>query len=175
MIKNLIIAVVVVLLGVGGWVLYGGGSGSSSIPDISLWMKSEGNNISFSYPERFESLYVIPQAWPPILEIASYPYECPEGERTLPTKEIGKISKRTIGGTEYCRQEKIGAAAGSAYHQFVYETIYDGKHFSLAFSLQYPNCNNFATDDEQNMCREGQSAFDVDSLVGRLMKTTSVR
>jgi len=149
----------------------------------TIWTIAENNNdsnnnlwttiindqgITFQYPKELLAKYVSVVEWPPVIKIETGIYSC----KTTPQEVSGMsdiVSERMVDDRTYCVNIKHEGAAGSVYSSYTYTTVKNGKLVNVAFTLQYPNCNNY--DDEQNKaCTSEREAFDIDTTVDRIVQ-----
>jgi hypothetical protein len=149
----------------------------------TIWTIAENNNdsnnnlwttiindqgITFQYPKELLAKYVSVVEWPPVIKIETGTYSC-----KITPQEISSVSEitsqRMVDDRTYCVNIKHEGAAGSVYSSYTYTTVKNGKLVNVAFTLQYPNCNNY--DDEQNKaCTSEREAFDIDATVDRIVQ-----
>lgn len=140
-------------------------------PEASVpadWLTASGA-IAFRYPADLGTTYIHAQAWPPQAQVLDTPFSCAGGGNEL--MEAGKIAEHTVGGQVYCATEKVGAAAGSTYTQYTYTFPKQGKTLIFVFTLQSPQCDNFADDSQKSACVQEEASFDVSGLVDMMARS----
>ncbi|MFA7216423.1 MAG: hypothetical protein WC095_00345 [Candidatus Paceibacterota bacterium] len=135
-----------------------------------LWITTTNDqSIIFQYPKELLAKYVSVVEWPPVIKIEDGTYFC---ETTpLEVSSMSDItSQRMVDNRTYCVNIKNEGAAGSVYLSYTYTTVKNDKLVNVAFTLQYPNCNNY--DDEQNKaCTSERETFDIDSIIDRIVQS----
>lgn len=136
----------------------------------NLWSTITNNQgITFQYPKELLAKYVSVTEWPPFVKIETGTYSC-----KTTSQEVSSMSditsERLVDNRTYCVNIKNEGAAGSVYSSYTYTTVKSGKLVKASFTLQYPNCNNY--DEEQSKaCVSEREAFDVDSIIDRIVQT----
>ncbi|MBI2610110.1 hypothetical protein HYW53_02950 [Candidatus Giovannonibacteria bacterium] len=147
-----------------------------SYMDPNLKTVKDPGGFDFMYPEKFETEYVGGHEWPPKIEIKTGIYSCKPGEAKnsngLPD---AKTSEKKIGNVNYCIEESMGAAAGSAYTEYAYVFSLDGKLMRMTFALRFPNCENYADQTIVKKCKSEQEMFNLDMIIGDIVNSIRFR
>lgn len=123
--------------------------------------------LNFVQDQNFDRDFVTPVDFPPIARIIPEAYSCTEaGDEHL---RAGKTEIIKIDNDEYCLTKVSEGAAGSTYTQYSYLKDIGGQVVSLNFSFRFVQCMNY-DDIEQNMCKQEQSEFNLDSFVHNIFK-----
>jgi hypothetical protein len=124
--------------------------------------------VAFKYPEKLSTTYMSAQDWPPQVAIGNGPFKCTEAGTE--TDRAGKTEKTTINGRVYCVTAVTGAAAGSTYTEYAYETMKGDKLVILTFSIKSPQCANY-DEPKRAECEAERASFNIDELVDKIVGT----
>lgn len=126
--------------------------------------------VSFQYPSNLGTHYIATVDWPPKIQIAKGPFSCTEGGSE--TEQAGKTTKVTINGHVYCMTKFTQGAAGSLYNLYAYGFEKNGKVVILAFSLRFPQCDNYE-DPQKTECKNEESSFNVNAVVDQIAQSVT--
>jgi hypothetical protein len=132
----------------------------------------EKSDIMFSYPLTLPYRFVSFTEWPPRFINSLYPTNCVDDEQTIAMSGVTH-QLETINSTEYCLGERREGAAGSIYK--TYEASYpkDGQYFTMSFTLQYVNCQNFPI-ETATTCEDEQASFPLNALIDDIAQSATL-
>jgi hypothetical protein len=128
--------------------------------------------LEFRYPEKISTGYVNPLQWPPKAAVAAGPLRCDSVPAGTSSPETKAVSKK-INGADYCLKTSVGAAAGSTYTDYAYQTMRAERLLSLSFTLQTPRCENYP-EPQKASCQKEQADFDADTLADGILKSVKL-
>ncbi len=139
-------------------------------PNGWLTFTDQEQKIRFKYPRQLIADFISPQDWPPQVLISTENFTCTTTPETssLPNRVI----KRLVDDRAYCVSAMSEGAAGTTYTEYNYTTKKDGNLVIVQFTLRYPQCLNY-DDPQQTACVKEREAFDLDSLVDRIVNSIS--
>ncbi|PIR89466.1 MAG: hypothetical protein COU07_01020 [Candidatus Harrisonbacteria bacterium CG10_big_fil_rev_8_21_14_0_10_40_38] len=129
--------------------------------DTQKWKTKREGMVEFQYPDSLETTYIGAHEWPPQITIEAQQKACTG-------------STRKMNGKTYCINSEVGAAAGSTYITYTYETARGGNTVRAVFTLRYPQCGNYAEGPEQKKCEDEQNSFNLDALIDGIIRTVRV-
>jgi len=143
---------------------------NSNNSDNNLWETiTNDQDITFQYPKELLAKYVSVVEWPPVVRIETEKFSC----KTTP-QEVSSLSditsERMVDNRTYCVNIKNEGAAGSVYSSYTYTTAKNNNIVKISFTLQYPNCNNYET-DQNKACVSERETFDLDFLIDKIAQT----
>ncbi len=147
---------------------------NDSEPDNDLWTTiTNDQDITFQYPKELLAKYVSVVDWPPLIKMETGTYSCETTPQELSSMS-DITSERLVDNRTYCVNIKNEGAAGSVYSSYTYTTAKGGKLVKVSFTLQYPDCNNY-DEKQRNDCTSEREAFDIDSIVDRIIQAIKIK
>ena len=153
---SLTIILVIIILGVVGYVFYQNSQTSDQTADWKTYTDS-AQIFSFKYPEKLSTVYIKTQEWPPSVKIATGNFSC-AGRETLTTPV-------------FCVVAQEEPAAGTFYTSYAYTTTLDDKLVTFNFILRQPNDCGPIPDVDRQKCLDEERSFSVDNLVQQIFAT----
>jgi hypothetical protein len=129
-------------------------------------------NIEYQYLEKLPTTFIRGQSWPPIVTVVAGEFSCKGTSAGTSSMEVTAV-ERKIGTQDYCVKQSVDAAAGSAYYNYEYSTLKDGKLATIEFILQEPQCANY-DDPQQTACSKERQEFNPDSLVTPIIDSLKI-
>lgn len=134
-----------------------------------LSFTDRGTGLKFNYPKTLESKYISENQWPPVITIIdAEQLNCPETPAESSLANI--VISRQINNRVYCIKTFSEGAAGSIYTNYNYSTLWRQRVVNLDFILQYPRCDNYS-DQQQEDCNKEREKFDLDSVVDNIFSS----
>lgn len=128
----------------------------------------EAQDVSFRYPDSFNTTYMRAFDWPPQVQIINELLECIEAGSEI--DRAGRTEKNIINGREYCVTKQTEGAVGSIYTQYAYAVQKDKKTVIFTFSTRATQCGNY--DEPQKIeCENERVSFDINDLIDRIAET----
>jgi hypothetical protein len=136
--------------------------------DMSAWLLSDAENVTFKYPAVFSTAYLKPVDWPPVFNLSPLPFACAEAGNAV--DRAGETVLRVVNGHAYCITERDEGAAGTLYAQYAYAFSFHGQTGILTFTTRMPTCENY-DDPEKAACQEERRAFKLNLLIDAIAST----
>ncbi len=172
--RTIIIVVIVLILGVTGFLLLGKNNPKSSMANVPADWKSYSDakqEVTFRFPEKFGGEYIHAVDWPPQVQILNEKWSC--AEAGVETDRAGRTEKKIINGKEFCITRESEGAAGSTYTMYAYVFPFGKKTAIFTFSMQKVQCDNY-DEPKKTECKNAQASFDVDSTLGSMAGSVKV-
>lgn len=127
--------------------------------------------ITFQYPEKFGSVYIREQDWPPKVQVIKGPFSCTNaGDETART---GKTETKLINGRSYCVTTITEGAAGSTYTEYAYAKQMGDKTLYFTFTMRAVQCGNY-DEPKKTECLVERDNFRVDNLIDGVIQTAKI-
>jgi hypothetical protein len=125
-------------------------------------------DLSATFPDIYSEGYYHSQDWK--LTTAAGQFSCTEASGATPGEE--KVVKKTINNNLYCIHSSTGAAAGTAYTEYKYESVRFGKLISISFTFGEVNCSNY-DEPRQTACVNAETKINnsLDSIIDQTFAT----
>lgn len=141
------------------------------VPVEEEW--TEGNDstgtVSFSYPNDFDTEYITPVDWPPVLTLSNEVFGCTETSAS--TGNMSFTEERSVSGREMCVTETMEGAAGSVYTDYSYTFRQNASTTgTFTFSTRMSQCANYG-EAERMECDKEREEFSLDELISDIIGT----
>lgn len=135
---------------------------------IEGWLSTTSNGVTFQYPEKLTTRYVVPVDWPPQIQIVPGPLACSQAGE--PMERAGRTISRVIDTNKFCITEVSQSVEGNVYSQYAYAFERGEKVYILTFSLKYFLCEDLEEGPKKD-CMAERSVFDLDRVVSQMVST----
>ena len=136
------------------------------------WQTTTTSAGTFQYPEKLSTAYTSTVDWPPVLRVSDSPFTC--NAAGAESSRAGRTVTRTVGSRAYCVTAVSEGAAGSVYTRYAYAWQRGAGTAIFTFTVRQPSCVNYSQ-PQRAACEREREAFDLDSVVDRMVQTVQLR
>lgn len=128
------------------------------------WKRYSGfaSGITFMYPKNFESTYIKPTPWPPVVRKLNKSFECSDGEF------------RVVEGRQLCVVETVEESPKSIHTKYLYSFQSGTGTILFSFGVRKDICEQY-DQDEEIRCRQEIEKANPDLLMANIANTFTIK
>lgn len=135
-------------------------------------VRDEAAKVTFSYPATFNTKYITPEVWPPVVEVKKEAYKCPAFE--ISPGSATEQKQKIINGKTYCVLMEGEGAAGSTYMTYTYSRADGAQTLLVRFTARLVQCANYDA-PKRAECEKERTTFSPDSIGAQILSSAKVQ